>query len=148
MKPDWILVANASEARLLQHEPGCPLTVLLAYHHPSSRLHSSELGDDERGRQRSDRSPGAKAFEGHLEPQRKEHLRFARELAGALEQGAADGRCHRIHVFAASPFLGELRQEFGAATRRVLAGSHDLDLSGLGLAQIEQRVSGLARPAS
>ena len=144
MQPDWFLVANASEARLLQQEPGSPMAVLQAFHHPASRLHSSELGDAERGRERSDRRDGASAYAAHIEPQRKEHLHFARELAAALERGASQGHCHRIHVFAASPFLGELKAELGDATRRRLADAHDLDLSSLGLAQIEERVRKLA----
>jgi len=144
MQPDWILVANASEARLLQQDPGSPMAVLQAFHHPASRLHSSELGDAERGREGSDRRHGASAYSAHIEPQRKEHVRFARELAASLEQGASQGRCNRIHVFAASPFLGELKAELGDATRRRLAGAYDLDLSSLGLAQIEERVRAVA----
>lgn len=45
MTPDWILVANAGQARLLQQEPGSPMAVLQAFQHAASRLHSSELGD-------------------------------------------------------------------------------------------------------
>ena len=143
MQPDWFLVANASEARLLQQEPGAPMVVLKAFHHPASRLHSSELGDAERGREASDRRQGASAYAAHIEPQRKEHLHFARELAAALEQGAGEGRCHRIHLFASSPFLGELKAELRDAALKHLGSTHDLDLSSLGLAQIEARVSAL-----
>lgn len=140
MKPDWILVANAAQARLFQQEPGSPMTVLQAFHHPESRVRSSVLGDDERGRERTDHRAGAAAYQAHLEPQRKEHLRFAAELADFLEQGAQAGRCRQIHVFASSPFLGELKAQLGDATHRLLAGSHDLDLSAVGLAEIERRV--------
>lgn len=140
MKPDWLIVANAAHARLLQQEPGAPMTVLQAFEHPASRLHSSELGDAERGREATDRSFGGAAYEAHIEPQRKEHLHFARELAAVLEQGAQQGRYHRIHVFASSPFLGELKAQLGTATQRLVAGTHDLDLSALALSEIEQRV--------
>ena len=140
MKPDWILVANAAHARLLQQEEGAPMTVLRAFEHPASRQHSSELGDAERGREATDRAFGGAAYEAHIEPQKKEHLRFARELSAMLEEGAQQGRYQRIHVFASSPFLGELKAELGTATQRVVAGTHDLDLSALPLAEIEQRV--------
>mgnify|MGYP001627163270 CR=1 FL=1 len=140
MKPEWILVANAAEARLLQHEAGTPFTVLHSFHHPASRQRSRELGDAEGGRETSDRSHAAVAFQPRLDPHRKEHLRFARELAGFVEQGAREGQFQRLHVYAASPFLGELKGELGAATQRLLAGSHDLDLSALGLGEIERRV--------
>ena len=142
MKPDWILVAGASQARLLQQEGGAPMTVLQAFHHPQSRLHSSELGDAERGSVQAGPRQGRAAYEAHIEPQRKEHLRFATELAGVLEQGAREGRFRHVRVFASNPFLGELKGKLGTQTQRLLAGVCDLDLTGLGLAEIEQRVQG------
>ena len=140
MKPAWILVANAAQARLVEQEPGSPMVVVHAFHHPESRLSSSMIGDSERGRQSSDRAYGAQAYAAHLEPHRKEHLRFAGEVADYLEQAALQGRMHKLHVFAASPFLGELKARFGDATLRLLAGTHDLDLSSFGLDEIERRV--------
>lgn len=144
MSPDWILVADAAQARLLQQEAGATMTVIHAFHHPASRAHSSALGADERGRQKSDRSFGGAAFEARVEPQRKEHLRFARELAQFLEEGAVQGRCRALRVFAPSPFLGELKAELGPRTQRLLAGSHDLDLTAFGLDEVERRVQEFA----
>lgn len=147
MNPDWILIADASRARLLQQEGDKPIAQLQTFEHPASRLHSSELGDDDRGRQRSDRLFGASAYEAHIEPQRKEHLRFARELADALEEGALHGRCRSVRVFAPSPFLGELKGQLGDATQRLLVGSHDLDLSCVGIAEIGRRIQLALAPA-
>ncbi|HSV84918.1 MAG TPA: host attachment protein [Ramlibacter sp.] len=140
MKPDWILIADASRARLLQQAQDSPIIQLRAFEHRDSRLHSSELGDGERGRERSDRLFGASAYEARIEPQRKEHLRFARELAELLEEGARHGRCRSVRLFAPSPFLGELKAQLGDATQRLLAGSHDFDLSSVGIAEIGQRI--------
>jgi len=39
-----------------------------------------------------------------------------------------------------SPFLGELKSKLGPATQRVLAGTHDMDLSAVGLAEMEARI--------
>lgn len=142
MKPNWILIANASRARLLvQQEEGGNVAVLRSFEHPASRLHSSELGDDERGRQASDRGFGATAFEPRVDAQRKEHLRFAGELADFLEAGAQHGECGSVHVFASSPFLGELKALLGDATRRLMAGTHDVDLSAVGPAEIGKRIA-------
>lgn len=141
MKPDWILVANASQARLLTHEAGSPMAVLKAFHHPESRVRSSELGDAARGRQDADRHHGGgTAYEPRMDAQHKEHLRFAEELAKALEEGAQQGEFHRLQVFASSPFLGELKSKLGEATQRLLAGTHDLDLSAVGLSEMEARI--------
>lgn len=148
MKPEWILVANAAQARLLQREAGCPLVVLQAFHHPASRQHSSALGDAARGRQGADGAFGAAAFEPRMEPQHKEHLKFAGELAEALEDGAREGRYAALQVFAASPFLGELKQRFGDTTRKLLQGAHDLDLSAVGLTEMEKRIQHALHPES
>lgn len=141
MKPDWILVANASQARLLTHEPGSPMAVLQAFHHPESRMHSSELGDDARGRQDADRHyGGGSAYASRSDPKHREHMHFAKQLADFLEQGAQQGEFRHLQVFASSPFLGELKSQLGAATQHLLAGSHDLDLSAVGLSEMEARI--------
>lgn len=142
MTSDWILIANASRARVFQQqEEDAPYTLLQSFEHPASRRHSSELGDDERGRAGADQAFGAAAYEARLEPQRKEHLRFAGELAAFLEQGAQHGQCRSVRLFAASPFLGELKAQLGDATQRILAGTHDLDLTAVGPAEIGRRIA-------
>ena len=140
MKPHWILVANATEARLLQQENASPLVVLHAFHHPEGRLHSSELGDDKAGRELSGHGFGGAAFQPRVPAQRKEHLHFAEELADALEQAAQQGQYASLAIYASSPFLGELKHELGEATRRLLAGTHDTDLTSFGVAEIEHRL--------
>jgi protein required for attachment to host cells len=140
MKPHWILVANATEARLLQQEPGGPLVVLQAFHHPESRLHTAELGDDRAGREVSGHGFGGAAYQPRLDAQRKQHLHFARDLADHLEQAAGEHRYASLAVYASSPFLGELKQLFGDATRKLVAGTHDVDLTSFDVAEIERRV--------
>lgn len=140
MKPNWILVANATEARILQHEPGSALVVLQAFHHPAGRLRSSTLGDDKAGRELSGRGFGGAAFEPRLDAQTKEHLQFARELADALEEGARQGSYGALAIHASSPFLGELKQALGEATCRLLTGTQDVDLTSFGVQEIEQRL--------
>ena len=43
-------------------------------------------------------------------------------------------------MYASSPFLGELKHLFGDATRKLVAGTHDVDLTSFDVAEIEQRV--------
>lgn len=140
MKPNWTLIANAAQARLLQQDPGSPMVVLQAFHHPESRARSSVLGDSPAGREGSDRAFGGAAYEPRLDPHHKEALRFAHELAEFLEQGAQEGRYASVQLFASSPFLGELKQALGDGTRRLLAGTHDVDLTAVGLTELERRV--------
>jgi len=141
MKPSWILVANATEARLLQQEPGTPLVVVQAFHHPASRIRTSTLGDDKAGRELSGHGFSSAAYEPRVDAHTKEHLHFARELAQELEDGAAKGSYAAISIHASSPFLGELKQALGEHTRRLLTGTHDVDLTSFGVDEIEARLA-------
>lgn len=140
MKPTWILIANASRARLVQQETTGRLAVLKSVEHPHSRMRSSELGDDKAGREFSGHGFGGAAFEPRLDPQRKEQLTFAHDLAMLLEHGAQQQSYEALHLFASSPFLGELKQALGPAAERLLMGAHEVDLTAVGLAELPARV--------
>lgn len=140
MKPDWILIANASNARLLQQERGRPLTVLKHFEHGDSRAKASELAGDSAGAEKSDRGFGRAALQPRMDPKQKEHLRFARELAAHLDQAARQGGFRSLSIFASSPFLGDIKAEIGVPTQRLLLSTHDLDLTSFGLNELEQRV--------
>lgn len=147
MHCEWILIANASRARLLRHEPGSPMSVLQAFRHDKSRQQAARLGDDKAGRELSGRGFGGAAFEPHIDAQRKEHISFARELAAHLEQAAQEEQFDSLCIFASSPFLGELKHELRSATQRLLSGAHDVDLTSVGLAELDRRVEyELAQP--
>lgn len=142
MHSHWILIANAARARLMQQEePGGPLAQLQSFEHPASRLRTSELADDQAGRQGADRSFGAAAFQPRTDAHEKEEERFATELAAELERGAAASRCDAITVFAPPRFLGSLRAAFGEATRQRLAATYDVDLTTVGAAELARRIA-------
>ncbi len=117
MKPDWILIANAAYARLLQRDAEGRLQVLKAFEHAESRLRSSVLGPGEAGRELGGRGLGSAAYPPRLDAQHREHLHFALELAGELEDGARHNRYGSLWIFASSPFLGELKSTWGENTR-------------------------------
>lgn len=137
---EWFLVACAAHARVMQRERGLPMAQIAAFSHPEARLRASELGDDRAGRERADRGFGGVAYEPRTDPVRKEHQRFARELADYLEEGARAQVYGSLVVFAGNPFLGELREALGDGTRRLLKTSLPVDLSHVGAAEIERRV--------
>lgn len=140
MKPDWILIANAAHARLLAREPGSPLVVLKSFEHPQSRSKVSDLADGPSGRERSDQAFGGAALQPRQDAKTREHLHFARELADYLEQHAQQHGFNSLAVYASNPFLGELKAELGEATRRLLQGTHDLDLTAFGVGEVERRI--------
>lgn len=147
MKPDWILIANASHARLLRRESGGHMVLLETFEHPESRSKISELADDRMGHENSDSSFGGSAYQPRMDAKRKEHVRFARQQADHLERQAQSGSFRSLAIFASSPFLGELKAELGDATARLLSSIHDLDLTSFRLTELEQRVEHALRPA-
>lgn len=137
---EWFLVASAAHARLLQRERGLPLIQIESFVHPEARLKSSELGADRAGRERADRGFGGMSYEPRTDAHRKEHQRFAQELAERLEEGARTNAYGSLVVFAGNPFLGALREALGDGTRRLLRASVPVDLSHVGEAELERRV--------
>jgi protein required for attachment to host cells len=119
MKKHWVLIANASHARLLQQQGrGTPMTVLMSF----------------------SRSDAGGAHQPRTDARQKEHQRFARELAEYVERHAQLGSFDSFTVFASSPFLGQLKAELGAATGRRLAGTHDSDLTSVGPVELPRRI--------
>ena len=80
MKPNFILIANASHARLLQYERGSPMVILESFEHLKSRSKISDLADDRAGHESMDSTFGGTAYTPRIHAKKKEHMRFAREL--------------------------------------------------------------------
>lgn len=119
-KPAWILIANTTRARVLQQEPGSPMVVLESFVHPAGRgVRSDPL----------------------LDNRQKECTRFAHELAKYLEQEARQAHYSSLTIFACATFAEELRAGLGKMTQRLLNGVHELDLTSVGVAELERRVS-------
>jgi protein required for attachment to host cells len=76
-----------------------------------------------------------------LDARQKECTRFARELGHYLEHEASLGHFGSLAMFAPPSFLAELRAALGKATLRALAGTHEMDLASVGVAELERRVS-------
>ena len=108
--------------------------------HPESRLKASQLADDRPGHEATDNSSGGNRYEPRSDVRRKEHQRFAREIAHRLDAGLAAGQFSTLWLFASSPFLGELKAQLSDAVNKRVHLALDSDLSALGLAEIEQRL--------
>jgi protein required for attachment to host cells len=141
MTAHWILIANATRARVLEQRPNEPLKELRSFEHLASRSKISDLADDRLGSERNDRVYGTTAYQPRIDAKQKEHQRFARELAEYLERQAQLGAYRKIDVLASSPFLGELKARLGDATARLVASTHDIDLTMVGKAEIDRRIA-------
>jgi len=139
---EWIVVADASQARLLRRDRDDePLVALSTWRHAASHDRPSESGSDRPGHGAADWRPGGTRFEPRIDPRRKEHERFAAEIAARLELAAVHGEYARLSVYAPAEFLGEVRAALGERARERLRVSVDLDLVAYGLDELERRIA-------
>jgi protein required for attachment to host cells len=123
---NWIVVGNASRAMVLEErdEPG-RLAHVADLVHPESRLKGVELGalgsGDRAGHVEGvGHGLGSAAYLPRTDPRRREHDRFAREVAHAVNKGVAQGRCRGITLVASDPFLGQVKSHLDAQARKAL----------------------------
>lgn len=141
MKTQWILIANASTARLYgRAAPERPLEILAEHNHPESRMKGSELGSDRPGHEVADHSSASTRFEPRTDARRKEHQHFAEELAEALAQGLAAGRYDSLWLFASNPFLGELKSRLSPQVAQHVELAHASDLTAMPSNELERRL--------
>jgi len=145
MKDTWIVLANASRARILEREPeGGRLDELADLVHPQSREKGSELTSDRDGhaqKAHGDRGGLRTSFQPRTEPRQKEHAVFALEVSRYLEEAVTQGRCAGLVLIASDPFLGELRSHLGDAAKRVLGATIARDLTSFAGQDLARRVT-------
>ena len=141
MKTEWIVVANASQARVFKREsPTGPLLAVSTMEHPESRAKGTQLGDNRPGHEASDFSAGGNRFEPRSDPRLKEHRRFAHEIAKRLDEALARGEFGSLALFASDPFLGELKGALSAPVAHRVQSTRDSDFTSLAIDALEERL--------
>ncbi|MGZ5888405.1 MAG: host attachment protein [Ramlibacter sp.] len=137
----WILVANAARARVVEGAADAPLVTIATFAHEPSRSRSAQLGSDRPGWRMGAAHAGGAALAPRTDPHEREQARFAAELARWLEDAAGAHRYRELVVVAPEPFFGELKQAFGTATRSLLHGGRAVDLTHVGPAELPARLA-------
>lgn len=135
--PMWIVVANGSRARVLQrqkHPPG--LTEVHDWVHTATRQHRSDLP----GGHRQSGIRGRSGLAERSPAQDRERAAFAQEICQWLEQALHSHSVDRVALLASNPFLGELMAHGQGALHKHLSATHAVDLTGLPLPELEQRL--------
>ncbi|SEA54950.1 host attachment protein [Variovorax sp. YR216] len=141
MKSQWIVVANASLARIFRQARHGGLEPVEALTHAQSRMHPSELAENDQGG--GERDHHDDRFEARNDIRRKEHVRFARALADRLDKGLAAHEFDSLTILAAKPFLGELRQQLSEAVSARIGVALNNDFTALTAADLAQRLQAL-----
>jgi protein required for attachment to host cells len=119
---NWLVVANASRARVLEEtdKPG-------AYVHRADLVHTQsrqkgiDLGGERPGHgEGATHGPGSAAYQPRTDVRDREHDRFAREVATVLNDGIAAGQCAGLVLVASNPFLGLLKSHLGEQARKAV----------------------------
>lgn len=135
MSRDLILIANASEARLLSRDhDSAELSALQTLRHqfrnPSSPLQ----------RRAPDPRTDHDSWAAPPDPRRRHWREFAGEIAPRFEAAVARGGFERVALLAACPFLGELMRQLGPQVRKSLLVVVDADVADLPPAELAQRI--------
>jgi len=127
MTTTWILVANASEAKLYSNSGiNKGLKRVATFDHPDSRKKSSDLVSDRSGHMQS-AGNGHGARQPATDPKQHEHAIFAREIAQHIEQGRTGNHYQRLIVAAEPHFRGLLNNTFSTQVHSLISESLDKD---------------------
>lgn len=131
MATAWILVANASEAKVYANKGiGKGLEVIARLSHPDSRKKTADLVSDRPGHM-----PGAGNGHGsHIPataPKQHEHDVFAHELAQQLDQGRTANSYQRLIIVAEAHFRGLLNGAMNSQVSGLVSDSIDKDYTKL-----------------
>lgn len=122
----WILVANASQAKLYSRtniKNGLSLVKTLT--HPESRMKNTELVSDGSGAMQSAGGHGAR--QPQTEPKQNEAIHFAQQLALELNQGRNEQQFRQLVVMAPPAFLGLINDKLDDQTAKLVTSRLDKD---------------------
>lgn len=133
--PLWIVVANASRARIMARDrPGEPLLQREDRVHPASRQHPRQTERDHPGQTIAGRSGLAPRTDART----RERNSFAHELADCLQDHHHS--MGDLVVYASNPFMGTLMAQLDTQLQRRVRLHEAVDMTNWPLAQIEARL--------
>ena len=136
----WIVLADDASARVYQASgPHGSWALVTELQHAESRAKDSELGTDKPGRVKQ-----SKGYRSAMEPptprKKVEVMKFARQVAKALEDGLRKEAYQRLILAAPPGFLGMLRGELSERVRGRIAALVDKDYLHLDERQARERL--------
>jgi protein required for attachment to host cells len=138
--PVWVLVADASRARLFEARGEDPWRLIREFDHPEARLTGRELRAIEPGREQSPAAGHDLAIEKTPLPDREDE-RFAGELAEALKDGLNQHAFTEAAIVAPPEFLGRLRARLDRQVVQRVRRSLAKDYTGSPPAEVQERLA-------
>lgn len=146
MKATWILIANASEARLFQTKKNPKdMRLIFQFYHPESRLKDIQLVTDGAGKYRQTPRTPKSAYEGPTNPKQVEIERFAHELAHKLNEGRNSHAYENLVVIAPSHIQGLLNKFCNSHVKNLIMVTLDKDYTKLRKEELVEYLDGRIR---
>ena len=131
MSTTWILVANASQAKLYaNHGPKRGLELVKELDHPESREKAANLVSDRPGHNQG-HGGGHGTFVQATDPKEHEADRFALELARELEDGRVSNAYDRLILVSSPAFMGLINNKISTQVKGKLSESIEKDYTRL-----------------
>ncbi len=138
MATTWILVANASLARLYSNSgPNKGLELLKELNHPESRQKNKDLVTDRPGSIQG--SPGS-GYESPTQPKEQAARAFAQELAQEFYQGRNKQAFERAILVAPPGFMGMLNNELDGPTTKLVIDRVEKDYTKTSVPQLTEHL--------
>jgi protein required for attachment to host cells len=132
MSVTWIVVANASQAKLYENQgPKKGLQLVKEMDHPESREKAANLVSDRVGN-----FQGSGSYAQHIDPKHNEMDRFALEIANELESGRVKNAFSRLVLVSSAPFIGRVRQHINAHIKDKISETIEKDYTKLNLKEL------------
>ena len=142
MKRHWILVADASQARVLENV-GSGLSVVRELDNAAGRARSQDLMSDEPGRIDKGGRGILSAMDPPTSPHEQQAILFAIRLAKMLDSTAAAGDYDALTLVAPPHMLGLLRKAISPGVRRRISAEVGKDLVHVDLSALKKLVADL-----
>lgn len=139
--PRWVLVANASSARIFRLENMQTLVELQAFVHPESRLHEQDLTESTPGRDFASTGNRRHAMEPKTTHKDHEYALFAKSLSDHLDTARMKHDFTELTVIASPSFLGILRTAMSPATTSLVKKEINKDLVHLSTNEILEHIT-------
>ena len=136
MADTWVLVANASQARLYKtEERPKTLSLIKELLHPASRVKGENLASDRPGHFQGE-AVGMEgtthgAFNEPTDPKQYEHERFARELASELDSGRTNHAFDKLVIIASPHFHGLINKQLNGHLEKMVVNHIQKDYTEL-----------------
>jgi len=134
MTRSWILIANASSAKIYETPRAklfnghCHLKLVQELEHPESRLKESDLIATVSGHKNLPES---------VEPRSQEHEKFAKELVDQLVHGRNKHAFEDLIIVAPAQFMGQLNKKINGVLKPLISKTIEKDYTKLNEEKIQ-----------